>query len=58
MMQDAQAKSNPGQPWQNDFNKKKIYFTSKFELILRKKLIKGYIWSTACTVLKLGHFGT
>jgi hypothetical protein len=29
------------------FNKKKNLFTSKLELNLRKKLVKGYIWSIA-----------
>ena len=39
------------------FSKKKTLFTSKLDLNLRKKLIKCYIWSMACMVLKLGHFG-
>jgi hypothetical protein len=29
------------------FNKKKIFFTSKLDLNLRKKLVKCYIWSIA-----------
>jgi hypothetical protein len=29
------------------FNKKKNLFTSKFDIHLRKKLIKCYIWSVA-----------
>jgi hypothetical protein len=29
------------------FNKKKTLFTSKFDLNLRKKLVKCYIWSIA-----------
>jgi hypothetical protein len=29
------------------FNKKKTLFTSKLDLILRKKLVKCYIWSIA-----------
>jgi len=29
------------------FNKKKTLFTTKLDLILRKKLIKYYIWSMA-----------
>jgi len=29
------------------FNKKRILFTSTFDLELRKKLVKCYIWSTA-----------
>jgi hypothetical protein len=29
------------------FNKKKILFTSKLDLNLRKKLVKCYIWSMA-----------
>ena len=39
------------------FNRKKTLFTSKLDLNLRKKLLKCYIWSIACMVLKLGHFG-
>ena len=30
-----------------EFNKKKTVFTSKFDLYLRKKLVKCYIWSMA-----------
>ena len=40
------------------FNKEKNHFTNKFDLILRNKLMKGYILSTACTALKLGQFDT
>jgi hypothetical protein len=29
------------------FNRKKTLFTSKFDLELRKKLVKCYIWSIA-----------
>jgi hypothetical protein len=29
------------------FNRKKTLFTSKLDLILRKKLVKCYIWSKA-----------
>ena len=29
------------------FNKKKNYFASKFDLNLRKKLVKCYVWSMA-----------
>jgi hypothetical protein len=36
---------------------KKTLFTSKLDLNLRRKLVKCYIWSIACTVLKRGHFG-
>ena len=39
------------------FNKKKILFTSKLDLNLRKKLVKCYIWSMVFMVLKLGRFG-
>jgi len=35
------------------FNKKKTLFTSKLDLNLMKKLVKCYIWSMACMVLKL-----
>jgi hypothetical protein len=36
------------------FNKKKTLFASKLDLNLRKKLVKCYIWSIACMVLKHG----
>jgi hypothetical protein len=39
------------------FNKKKILFTSKLDLNLRKKLVKCYIWDIAFDYLKLRHFG-
>ena len=39
------------------FSNKKTLFTSKLDLNLRKKLVKYYIWSRLCMVLKLGHFG-
>jgi hypothetical protein len=39
------------------FNKKMTLFTSKLDLNLRKKLVKCYICSIACMVLKRGHFG-
>jgi hypothetical protein len=39
------------------FSKKKAVFTCKLDINLRKKLIKCYIWSIPCFVLKLGHFG-
>jgi hypothetical protein len=29
------------------FNRKRDFFTSKLDLILRKKLVKCYIWSVA-----------
>jgi hypothetical protein len=29
------------------FSKRRARFTSKLDLELRKKLVKGYIWSTA-----------
>ena len=38
------------------FNKKKnLFFTSKLDLNLRKKLVKCYVWSWLCMVLKLGR---
>jgi hypothetical protein len=37
-------------------NKKTTLFTSKLVLNLRKKLVKCYIWSIICVVLKLGLF--
>jgi hypothetical protein len=39
------------------FKKKKILFTSKMDLNVRKKLVKCYIRSIACMVLKRGHIG-
>jgi hypothetical protein len=38
------------------FNEKKVFFTSKLDLNLRKKLIKCCIWVIALMVLKFGHF--
>jgi len=39
------------------FNKKKIPFYQQIGLKLRKNLIKCYIFSMVCVVLKLGRFG-
>ena len=39
-----------------EYNKKKRLFTCKFVLNLRTKLVKCYIWSILCMVLKLGLF--
>jgi hypothetical protein len=39
------------------FKKKKILFTSKLDLNLRKKLVKCYNWNTVFMILKIGHFG-
>jgi hypothetical protein len=39
------------------FSRKKTFFTSKFDLNLRKKLVKNCISNTAFMVLKLGQFG-
>jgi len=39
------------------FNKKKTLFTSKFDLNLRKKLIKCYIFSMALYGAETGRFG-
>jgi hypothetical protein len=48
MMQGVHVKLNAGLRWQNAaFNKKKILFTSKFDLNLRTKLAKCYICSIA-----------
>ena len=43
------VKFNPGMPRQTltAHDTKKILFTSKFDLNLRKELLKCYIWSTA-----------
>jgi hypothetical protein len=38
------------------FNKKTL-FTSKFDLNLRKKLVKCYFGAQHCMALKIGHFG-
>jgi adenine specific DNA methylase Mod len=47
-MQGVQEKLRQGLPWQKQkINKKKTPFTSKLDLELRKKLVKGYIWSIA-----------
>jgi hypothetical protein len=35
------------------FSKEKFLFTSGLNLDLRKKLVKCYIWSRACVVLKI-----
>jgi hypothetical protein len=37
--------------------KKKTLFTSKFDLISRKKLVIFYIWSIDLYGVELGHFG-
>jgi hypothetical protein len=37
-------------------NEKKTLFTSKMVLNLRTKLVKCYIWSILCMVLKFGPF--
>jgi hypothetical protein len=47
MIQDVHVKLNPGLPLEGAFNKKKILFTSKLGLNLRKKLVKCYIWGIA-----------
>jgi len=39
------------------FSKKKTILVSKLGLNLRNKLVKWYVWSMVCVVLKLGHFG-
>jgi len=39
------------------FSKKKTYFVNKLGLNLRNELVKWYIWSMVCVMLKLGHFG-
>jgi hypothetical protein len=39
------------------FNKKRALFSSKMELVLRKELVKCYIWSLLYMVLKRGRFG-
>jgi len=58
------VKLNPGLSWQKLHSaRRRLLFTSKFDLNLRKKLIKCYIWSMAFygaetwTLLKVGRFG-
>jgi hypothetical protein len=38
------------------FNRKKVLFTSKLDLNLRKELVSAIFRAQLCTVLKLGHF--
>jgi hypothetical protein len=47
MIQDVHVKLNPGLPWQKQHSTRRVFFTSKFDLNLRKKLVKCYIWSIA-----------
>ena len=58
MMHDMHVKLNTKLPWRKRHVTKRL-FTSKLDLInLRKKLVKWYIWSIACVMLKIGHFGS
>ena len=41
----------------NSVQQKKALFSNKFDLNLRKKLVKWYTLSIAFTVLKMGLFG-
>jgi len=41
------VKLNPGLPWQRQHSTRRRLFTSKFDLNLRKKLVKCYIWGIA-----------
>jgi hypothetical protein len=47
MMQDVHVKLNPGLPLQRQHSTRSKLFTSKLNLNLRKKLVKGYIWGRA-----------
>jgi len=48
MMEDVHVKLNPGLPWQKLHSARRtLFFTSKLDLNLRKKLIKCYIWCMA-----------
>jgi len=57
-MQNVNMKLNPGLPWQRQHSTRRRLFTSKFDLNLRKKLVKCYVWSIAlysaetCTLQK------
>ena len=47
-MEDIRSKLNPGLPWQKLHSaRRRLFFTSKLDLNLRKKLVKCYIWSMA-----------
>ena len=37
--------------------KMKVLLSRRFDLNLSKKLLRCYIWSIVCVVLKLGHLG-
>jgi hypothetical protein len=47
-------KLNPGLPWTSAFNKEKAFYTSKWDLNLRKKPTIG---AQLGMVLKAGHIG-
>jgi hypothetical protein len=47
MMKGVHGKLNPGFPWEKQLSTVRRLFTSKFDLILLKKLVKCYIWSIA-----------
>jgi hypothetical protein len=49
-------KVNPALSWQKQHSKKDI-FPNKFELGLKKILVKCFIWIRACMVMKLLHSG-
>ena len=46
-MEGALVKLNQGLPWQKLHLTRRIFFTSKLDLNLRKKLVKCYVWSMA-----------
>ena len=47
-MEGSLVKLNPGLPWQKlHLTRRRIFFTSKMDLNLRKKLVKCYVWSMA-----------
>jgi len=47
-MEDVRVKLNPGSPWQKlHSTRRRLFYTSKLDLNLRKKLVKCYIWSMA-----------
>jgi hypothetical protein len=50
-MQDVHVTLNPGLPRQKQHSTgRRLFFTSKLDLNLRKKLVKCYIWRTALCV--------
>jgi len=55
MMQDVHVKLYPGLPWQKQHSIRRL-FNQRIGFELRENVVKCYIWSIACMVLKFGHF--